>query len=147
MHVRTGFVCPLLAVLVDLAVLSAPVPAQLAVDGPPAAAAYGLRGGGSWRGEGRAAARPAQRWDVDLTRADDGTIGGVVTLTGSPLAQRGVVSGRIDGRRVTGSIADPEGNHVATFIGTLTPAGGMRGTYQDRTGETGRWSWSGPSSH
>jgi hypothetical protein len=40
-------------------------------------------------------------------------------------------------------VTDETGNHVATFVGTRTADGGLQGTYQDRTGEVGHWSWDG----
>jgi hypothetical protein len=89
------------------------------------------------------ARRAAQRWDIDVTRADDDSLSGRVRLAGSPLTRSGVLRGRIEGRRVEGSLSDEAGNHVATFVGTLTPTGGVQGTYQDRSGEVGRWSWDG----
>ena len=115
-----------------LAAVSTPAPAR---ERPPA-----LRGGGGWESpHGRA----PQRWEIDVTRRDDGVIEGRVTLYGSPLLRSGALRGAIEGRRVSGSISDDDGNHVATFIGRLLPAGGWRGTYQDRSGEIGRWTWDG----
>ena len=45
---------------------------------------------------------------------------------------------------MTGSIADAQGNHVADFVGAVMPSGALQGTYQDRSGEVGRWNWDGP---
>ena len=102
-----------------------------------------LRGGGGWEG-GAGARRLPQRWDIDVTWADDDSLAGRVTLAGSALMQSGTLRGTIEGRRVAGSVTDAAGNHVATFVGTITPAGGLQGTYEDRSGEVGRWSWDGP---
>jgi hypothetical protein len=118
----------------------------LAAVSPPAAApalerSVALRGGGGWQSP--QPGTPPQRWDIDVTRRGEGVIEGRVTLQGSPLLRSGALRGAIEGRRVTGDILDDAGNHVATFIGRLLPAGGWRGTYQDRSGEIGRWTWDG----
>lgn len=105
------------------------------------ATARTLRGGGKWLGNARPHSA-VQRWDIDVTRADDDSFEGRVILFGSPLAQIGRLRGAIKGRRVTGSVTDTSGNHVATFVGTIT-SNGLQGTYQDRAGEVGRWSWDG----
>jgi hypothetical protein len=78
-----------------------------------------------------------------LSRGDDNSILGRITLEDSPLATAGNVVGRIDGRKLSGTIADDDGNDIATFEGTLTKTR-MSGTYIDRTGEVGSWSWDGP---
>jgi len=123
------------------AVTSIPAPAQPEHAARAAIAARKLRGGGGWQGNADAR-RGVQRWDIDVTRADDDSLAGRVTVAGSPLVQSGTLRGVIDGRRVEGSITDEAGNHVATFVGTVTPSG-IQGTYQDRTGEVGRWTWDG----
>jgi hypothetical protein len=125
--------------LVGLATVSAPALAERTRGADPTARS--LRGNGAWQREGRG----AQRWDIDVTRRDDETIEGRVTLGGSPLLRSGVLRGRLDGRRVSGSVSDDYGNQAATFVGVVMPNGSWQGTYQDRTGETGRWSWDGPT--
>jgi hypothetical protein len=104
---------------------------------PPAA----LRGNGAWQREARGG--PAQQWQIDVTRRADDTIEGTVTLQGSPLLQTGTLRGTIDGTMVSGRLSDPAGNHVADFVGRIAPDGTWRGSYRDRTGEVGRWSWNG----
>ena len=100
------------------------------------------RGGGSWQ-NGAEERRAAQRWDIDVTHADDDSLTGRLMVQGSPLISTGTLQGRIDGRRIEGSVTDAAGNHVATFVGTISRDRAMQGTYQDRTGETGQWSWEG----
>ena len=100
-----------------------------------------LRGAGGWQGEARGAT--AQRWQIDLTRRADDAIEGTVTLQGSPLLQTGTLRGTIDGKTVSGRLSDPAGNHVADFVGRIAPDGSWRGSYRDRSGEVGRWSWDG----
>ncbi len=123
---------------VGLATVSAPALAERTR--PQDTAAQRLRGNGAWQRDGR----NAQRWDIDLTYRDAETVEGRVTLAGSPMLRNGgVLRGRLEGRRVSGSVSDDDGNQVATFVGVVMPSGGWQGTYQDRTGEIGRWSWSG----
>jgi hypothetical protein len=98
-------------------------------------------GDGGWKRDGTAS-RSTSHLSVDLVR-DGNRISGSVDLTGSPLADRGVVSGAVRGDRVRGSIVSPEGEPIASFSGTIA-ADGMAGTYRDRTGEQGTWSWSAP---
>jgi hypothetical protein len=132
---------PIVTAAVCAAVVSVPAWAESAFDQRAAITARRLRGGGEWQ---NATARQAVRqWDLDMTRADDDSLSGSVTLVGSPLMQRGRLRGTIEGRRVSGSVTDEAGNHVATFVGAVTSDGGLQGTYQDRTGEVGRWSWHG----
>jgi hypothetical protein len=100
-----------------------------------------LRGVGGWQGEARGGT--AQRWQIDLTRRADDAIEGTVTLEGSPLLQTGTLRGTIEGRTVSGRLSDPAGNHVADFVGRIAPDGSWRGSYRDRSGEVGRWSWDG----
>jgi hypothetical protein len=119
-------------------------PPARAVGERPTAARPGnaLRGAGGWQRDTRGAG-PAQRWQIDLTRRDDDAVEGTVTLVGSPLMQTGTLRGAIEGRKVSGRITDPAGNHVADFVGRIAADGTWRGSYQDRTGEVGRWSWNG----
>ncbi|MDX2170027.1 MAG: hypothetical protein SF182_23355 [Deltaproteobacteria bacterium] len=135
----TRYTCGLAAttLLVGLAALSAPALAERTRGTDPAPRS--LRGNGNWQRDGRT----AQRWDIDVTRRDDDSIEGRVTLSGSPLLRSGTLRGRLDGRRVAGSVCDDNGMQAATFVGVVTPSGVWQGTYQDRTGEVGRWSWDG----
>lgn len=135
---------PLLTLLSGLLSASPPAWARPSVTERAAITARQVRGGGGWRTDGRAASGPVARWDIDVTHRDDDTLEGSVTLEGSRLMQRGQLSGVVDGRRVRGNITDAAGNHIASFVGMITPGGGFAGTYQDRTGEVGRWSWEGP---
>lgn len=98
-----------------------------------------LRGAGGWQRDGRA----AQRWQIDLIHRADDEVEGTVTLTGSPLLHTGTLRGTIEGKRISGRISDPAGNHVADFVGRIGADGVWRGSYHDRTGEVGRWSWNG----
>ena len=113
-------------------------PAWAAIERPGGRA---MRGGGDWQRAGRGDA--AQRWQIDLTRRADDAIEGTVTLVGSPMLPTGTRRGTIEGRQVTGRISDPAGNHVADFVGRIAPDGTWRGSYRDRSGEVGRWSWDG----
>ena len=99
-----------------------------------------LRGGG-WQREARGGAE--QRWQIDSLRRRDDALEGTVTLHGSPLMGTGTLHATIDGKTVSGRIADPDGNHVADFVGRIAPDGSWRGSYRDRSGEVGRWSWDG----
>jgi hypothetical protein len=117
-------------VLCGLAAASAPARGR-----PPA-----LRGLGTWEAP---ATRAVQRWEIDVTQREDGVIAGRVVLHGSPLLHHGALHGVLEGRRVSGRITDDAGNHAVSFVGRLHPAGGWRGTYQDRSGEVGRWAWDG----
>ena len=67
------------------AVTSIPAPAQPAHAARAAIAARKLRGGGGWQGND--AQRGVQRWDIDVTRADDDSLAGRVSVAGSPLMQ------------------------------------------------------------
>lgn len=100
-----------------------------------------LRGAGGWQREARGGA--AQRWQIDVTRRADDAIEGTVTLQGSPLMQTGTLRGTIEGKMVSGRLIDPAGNPVADFVGRIAPDGTWRGSYRDRSGEVGRWSWDG----
>ncbi|HSP96253.1 MAG TPA: hypothetical protein VL049_03260 [Candidatus Dormibacteraeota bacterium] len=124
------------AVAVSLAALSPPA---WAVAQRPGNAS--LRGAGGWQREARGGA--AQRWQIDVTRRADDAIEGTVTLQGSPLMQTGTLRGTIDGKMISGRLSDPAGNHVADFVGRIAPDGTWRGSYRDRSGEVGRWSWDG----
>lgn len=117
-------------------------PARAVVERPAVVRPGGAwRGGGEWRGAARGGA--AQRWQIDLTQRDDDVVEGTVTLVGSPLLRTGRLRGTIEGRRIVGRISDAAGNHVADFVGRIAADGTWRGSYQDRTGEVGRWSWNG----
>lgn len=98
------------------------------------------------RGPQRAAATRggAERWNITVTRADETVLEGHVTRVGSTSLQGGRLRGTIAGRRVTGSVTDAAGALVATFVGTITRSGGIHGSYHDRSGAVGRWSWDGP---
>lgn len=133
---------PILAAVACAAIVSTPAPGESQRDPRSRLTTRSLRGGGTWQGRADTQ-RPALQWDIDLTRADDDSLFGRVTVVGSPLLQSGTLSGTIEGRRVAGSVTDEAGNHVATFVGTISASGGLQGTYQDRTGEVGRWSWDG----
>jgi hypothetical protein len=119
--------------------LSRPVCAQLVAT--DAITARAIRGSGGWKSDGKETAA-AQQWSLNVTRGDDNSIRGRVTLSGSPLASAGNVSGHIIGTTVSGTITDDDGKQIATFQGTASKAG-MSGKYTDRTGETGEWSWQG----
>ncbi len=105
-------------------------------------AARELVGDGRWVQE--SGVKRTETWEVDVSRADDGTINGKVRIQGSPFVTDGVMTGRIIGRQVTGAITDEAGLHVATFSGALGKSGEFRGTYEDRAGGIGSWVWSGP---
>ena len=98
-------------------------------------------GNGGWQRNG-AASPSAAHLSVDLVRDGD-RLSGTVDLAGSPLADRGLVSGTVRRDRVRGAIHSPAGAPIASFSGTVSRSG-MSGTYRDRTGETGTWSWSAP---
>jgi hypothetical protein len=85
-----------------------------------------------------------EKWDITVTRADDHMLEGHVTRAGSTSLQGGRLRGTIAGRHVTGNVTDAGGTLVATFVGTITRSGGIRGTYHDHGGGAGHWSWDGP---
>ena len=118
--------------------LAALSPPAWGVGGRPTIAA--LRGGG-WQREAHGGAE--QRWQIDSLRRRDDALEGTVTLHGSPLMATGTLHATIDGKTVSGRLADPDGNHVADFVGRIAPDGSWRGSYRDRSGEVGRWSWDG----
>ena len=97
---------------------------------------------GGWKPNAKAAL-PGQQWHVDALRASDNTLRGRVTLGGSPLAQAGNLVGKISDQQLSGNVVDDTGKQIVSFTGTIT-ASGISGTYTDRTGETGNWSWDGP---
>ena len=101
-----------------------------------------VRADGGWKTEGRAE-KVTQRWDLSLTRAEDGSVSGQIAVADSPLLANGTVRGRMDGRRISGVILDESGNRAASFEGTVGADQILRGTYTDRTGETGEWEWEG----
>jgi|SRR5579862_2122198 len=102
---------------------------------------HAIRGGGGWKTDGKPAV-PNHRWSLQLTRGDDDSLTGSVTIGGSPLASSGKVHGEVMGDAVFGTITDNAGNEIAAFEGTIGPKG-MSGKYLDRTGETGDWAWDG----
>jgi hypothetical protein len=123
-----------------LATLSPPALAVPRLEPTRVPSVHRLRGSGGWQRGNRA----TQRWNIDLIRRDDSSIEGRVTLAGSPLLHIGVLRGTLNGRHVSGSVSDDDGNQAATFVGIVRSNGAWEGTYQDRTGEVGRWIWSGP---
>jgi hypothetical protein len=87
--------------------------------------------------------KASQRWELDVTRGDDNTLSGQVTLHDSPLLTTGKVQGRIlGGRTVTGRVLNEAGEAVVSFQGRIGTEE-MSGTYTDSTGETGEWVWEG----
>jgi hypothetical protein len=116
--------------------------ADEAVVSSPSLVTSELHGGGAWQPDGKAALA-AQRWSLDVQRGSDGSLRGHIAVAASPIVSAGNVEGKIDGERVSGTIADDEGNALVRFEGTLT-ATGMSGKYTDRTGEVGAWVWDGP---
>jgi hypothetical protein len=101
-----------------------------------------LAGGGHWKTDGEATT-PAQQWSLDVQRSDDGTISGLITVADSPLFAAGRVHGTIDGRVISGTVTDEQGDQVLQFNGTLSDDR-FRGKYVARTGESGEWEWEGP---
>lgn len=125
--------------VIGLAGLSSPAPGvETGLLGP----GEPVRGSGTWQRDGGERAAP-QRWSIDLTSAPDGRVEGAVTLDGSRLAHSGRLRGTITGRRIRGAVSDEAGNHLATFYGLRAATGTWHGSYEDRTGEIGRWSWDG----
>ncbi len=86
----------------------------------------------------------SEQWDITVTRATDRELEGHVTRSGRASLQGGRLHGAIAGSRVSGTVTDSGGALVATFIGTINRRGGMRGSFHDRTGASGQWSWDGP---
>jgi hypothetical protein len=117
-------------------------PGSFAQSAPVAITASQLHGGGGWKPSAKAAVA-GQQWHVDALRATDNTLRGRVSLGGSPLAQAGNLVGQISGQRLSGNVVDDNGKQIASFTGTVTSTG-ISGTYTDRTGETGNWTWDGP---
>ncbi|MEO8601477.1 MAG: hypothetical protein ABI629_02765 [bacterium] len=128
--------------IIWVGVLSPPFGAAPRLEPTRAPPARALRSNGGWQRDGRA----AQHWDIELTRRDATSVEGRVTFAGSPVLRSGVLRGSIDGRRVSGSVSADDGTQAATFVGVVLPSGVWRGTYQDRTGEIGHWTWDGPDS-
>jgi hypothetical protein len=132
--------------MILLAVLLAAVGAwgqtSLAQSAPAAITAQQWHGGGGWKPSAKAAVA-GQQWHVDALRATDNTLRGRVSLGGSPLASAGNLVGQISGQSLSGNVVDDAGKQIASFTGTIA-ATGISGTYTDRTGETGNWSWDGP---
>ena len=85
-----------------------------------------------------------EQWDITVTRADATMLEGHVTRHGPTSLQGGRLRGTIAGQRVTGNVTDGSGEPVATFVGTITRSGAIHGSYHDRGGASGRWSWDGP---
>lgn len=85
-----------------------------------------------------------ERWDITVTRASDRELEGHVTRSGRTSLQGGRLHGAIAGSHVSGTVTDSGGALIATFIGTITRRGGMHGSYHDRSGDSGQWSWDGP---
>ena len=108
----------------------------------PAITSTSLHGGGDWKTDG-VQAKETRRWGLDVLRGPDNSLRGRISVADSPLLDGGNVEGRIKGSTVSGAITDDAGYHVATFTGAVTRTG-MSGSYTDRTGETGTWSWDGP---
>lgn len=100
------------------------------------------RGDGGWKTDGLTE-KVTQRWDLSLRRGADGSISGQISVDDSPLLATGTVQGRLDGRRISGVILDEAGNRAASFEGNVGADRVLRGTYTDRTGETGEWEWEG----
>lgn len=98
-----------------------------------------LKGDGRWTPKG--SRRTAlQRWSLSVDFDDEGRLDGVVTIDDSPLLKSGVVRGWMRGHHLSGTILDASGKDIAEFRGVVS-ADGVRGTYTDRTGETGDWFW------
>ncbi|MCK6554087.1 hypothetical protein L6Q96_05815 [Candidatus Binatia bacterium] len=97
-------------------------------------------GGGQWQsrrdGHGR------RDWQVELKRRDDGSIGGRVTVLGSPLLDEARIEGRIDGAEVYGVLVGPDDRQIGTFAGTRVRKS-LSGTYTFGNGDTGTWAWRG----
>jgi hypothetical protein len=132
----------MIVVAAVLATVGGLAPASFAQTAAAPITASQLHGGGGWKTSGKAAVG-TQQWHVDALRATDNSLSGRVTLGGSPLAQAGNLVGQISGQRLSGNVVDDNGKEIVSFTGTIT-ASGISGTYTDRTGETGNWSWDGP---
>ena len=104
--------------------------------------AHRLNGSGRWAAAGNKRGS-LQRWSLNVERDDDGKLDGTVVIDNSPLLKSGVVGGSMHGRHLSGTIGDASGAEIAEFRGVIAPDG-VRGTYTDRTGETGEWVWDGP---
>ncbi len=135
--IKNGYVLVLMA----LTLLGATATAQQFAD-HPLLTTTSVRGDGAWKADGRAA-KTTQRWDLSMTRKADGSVSGRITVVDSPLLTNGSIEGRLDGRRLSGVILDEGGNRAASFDGSVGADRIMRGTYTDRTGETGEWEWEG----
>ena len=70
---------------------------------------------------------------------DGEQLDGTLVLANSPLARTARVRAHIRGNAITGAVLAGDGRHVARIYGQIDD-GGLRGTYRDRTGETGAWS-------
>jgi hypothetical protein len=100
-----------------------------------------MHGAGGWRSAEQAAA-PAQQWNLDAVRFEDGKVRGRISVANSPVLREGNVEGTITGDRVSGQIVDDVGILLVQFTGVIE-GDRFRGTYTDRTGEVGEWEWSG----
>ena len=99
-----------------------------------------LAGSGRWRGGRYDREDKTWRAQVERDRAD-GSIAGSISVVGSVLLGPSArVSGRVEGRNVSGVISGDEGQQLATFRGRLGKDGLASGTYTTIDGETGDWS-------
>jgi hypothetical protein len=136
--------CVMAAAVALLALSARPAVAE-EVEPPsvdPPITARVIEGGGAWKTDGESP-KASQRWELDVTRGDDNSLSGQVTLHDSPLLTTGKVQGRIlGGRTVTGRVLNEAGEAVVSFQGRIGTEE-MSGTYTDSTGETGEWVWEG----
>lgn len=96
-----------------------------------------LHPAGRW--QSRRAGHEARPWRAQLARdTETGALTGRIVVVGSGLLSDGAVIGAIDGTRVSGAISE-RGARVATFTGSVF-TGGMSGTYETASGDTGTWS-------
>jgi hypothetical protein len=107
---------------------------------PPPAVIRQLVGGGQW--ESRRDGRGQRDWQVELKRRDDGSVGGRVTVVGSPVLHEARLEGRLDGAEVYGVLLGPDDRQIGTFTG-YRAARSLTGTYTFANGDSGTWTWSG----
>lgn len=112
---------------------------RLAARRPPAVVRQFV-GGGQW--QSRREGHGQRDWQVELKRRDDGSVGGRVTVLGSPLLDEARIEGRIDGAEVYGVLVGPDDRQIGTFAGTRVRKG-LSGTYTFGDGDTGTWGWRG----
>ena len=98
-------------------------------------------GGGGWKSKAQTTA-PAQQWNLDAVRFEDGKVRGRIAVANSPVLGDGNVEGTVSGNTVQGRIVDDAGILLVQFTGVLAGET-FRGKYTDRTGEVGEWEWSG----